>query len=103
MNENQKNDINDTTRFYAKLRQHPVYRVLAMVCVLIIAALVVCVLVTGITGSKYFMGFLVLLMVVPFMIYVFLWLARLMSNLYDEKLEKAGEEQMESSHEEHKD
>ena len=84
------NDNNQNQdKYIKKLQAKPLFRIMAGLCLLIIAALIITVIITGVTGSKYFLGCLVLLMVVPVLFYVFLWIGRLFSNLYDEKLEKA--------------
>ncbi len=74
--------------FYAKVRRNPIFRVISVLCVLLILGLIVSVFVTGITGSRYFLACLVLMIVVPCLLYVFLWIGRLLSDSYDEKLEK---------------
>ncbi|MBR4514425.1 MAG: hypothetical protein IKO61_06020 [Lachnospiraceae bacterium] len=75
--------------YIKKLQGKLVFRIMAVVCLVIIAALVVAVIITGVTGSQYFLGCLVLMMIVPVLFYLMLWIGRLLSNLYDEKLEKA--------------
>ncbi len=85
---NQPTQVTDTANFNAKVRSHPVFRVLAILCVALIVALIICTLVTGITGSKLFLPFLALTILTPMFLYVFLWIARLASNLHDAKLEK---------------
>ena len=78
--------------YIKKLQGKLIFRIMAVVCLLVIAALIVAVIVTGVTGSEYFLGFLVLLMVVPVLFYVMLWVGRLLSEAYDEKLEKAAKQ-----------
>ena len=75
--------------YIKKLQGKLIFRIMAVVCLVIIAALIVAVVVTGVTGSEYFLGCLVLLMVVPVLFYVCLWIGRIFSDAYDEKLEKA--------------
>lgn len=55
-----------------KLRQLMAWLTIALIAGLIIGA-VVC----GITGSKYFFGLLVLAMVVPIVLWVFMWFTHL--------------------------
>lgn len=62
------------------IRRNPLMRVLAWVCLLALAGLIVLVLVTGITGSRYFLPSLALLMVVPVLLYVVLWLGKVLRN-----------------------
>ncbi len=76
------------TRFYEKLRKKPILRVMAVISVVLIIAMIVAVIVTGIMGSKYFMGCIYLMMVMPVLIYAFLWIGRLLSDNYDEKYAK---------------
>ncbi|MCM1398168.1 MAG: hypothetical protein NC225_01665 [Clostridium sp.] len=53
-------------------------RVIAWICLVIIAALVIATLITGITGSKYFAGCLFLCIIVPVLMYVFLWVGKVL-------------------------
>lgn len=55
-----------------RLRQIMAWLTIALIIGLIIAA-VVC----GITGSKYFFGLLILAMVVPIVLWVFMWFTHL--------------------------
>ena len=63
------------------------FRVMAWVGLIIIAVLIIATLITGITGSKYFMGCLVLCIVVPIFMYVILWIGRVLSSVNEESLE----------------
>lgn len=55
-------------------------RVMSWLCIVIIIALVIATCVSGIMGSKYFMGFLVLMIMVPIIFYIVLWIGRLLFN-----------------------
>lgn len=57
------------------------YRVLAWICLIIIAVLIIATFITGVTGSRYFMGCLFLCIVVPIFMYVVLWIGRLLFSL----------------------
>ena len=56
-------------------------RVMAWIGITIIVGLVIATLITGITGSKYFMGCLWLCIIVPILIYVFLWIGKVLFSL----------------------
>ncbi len=56
-------------------------RIMAWIGIIVIVALVIATLVTGITGSKYFMGCLWLCIIVPILIYVFLWIGKVLFSL----------------------
>lgn len=62
------------------IRRRPVLRVMAWVGLAIIASLIVLVVVTGITGSKYFLPCLALMIIVPILIYVILWIGKVLKN-----------------------
>ena len=53
---------------------------LPVVGLVVIFALIVLVIVTGVTGSKYFMPSLALMIIVPILIYVALWLGKVLQN-----------------------
>lgn len=65
--------------YLSSLGKNKFYRVLAWLCLIIIAALIIATFVAGITGSKYFMGFLVLTLIVPFLMYIMLWIGRVLA------------------------
>lgn len=67
-------------KYLREVSKRPLFRVIAILCVLLILGLIIATLVTGITGSEYFMGFLALTIIVPVFIYVVLWIGRV---LYD--------------------
>lgn len=46
----------------------------------IIAVIVVATFITGITGSRYFAGCLFLCIIVPFFMYIFLWIGKVLYN-----------------------
>lgn len=55
-------------------------RPLALIGVILIICLLIATFITGITGSKYFYPCLFLSMIVPFLMYVMLWIAKLLFN-----------------------
>ncbi|MGN0151193.1 MAG: hypothetical protein ACI39Q_01860 [Wujia sp.] len=57
------------------------YRILAWICIIIIVGLIIATLITGITGSPYFMGCLLLCIIVPIFFYVALWLGRVFNSM----------------------
>lgn len=76
-------------QYLSALSKKKGYRIGAWICLVIIAALVVATLVTGIMGSPYFLGCLFLCIFVPIFMYVVLWLGKVLSSLHsgDEKKE----------------
>ena len=73
-------DEKKTETFELSIRRRPVLRVMAWVGLGVIFALNVLVIVTGVTGSKYFMPSLALMIIVPILIYVALWLGKVLQN-----------------------
>ena len=71
-------------KYIRKVSSKPLFRIMAWVGLAIIAVLIIATLITGITGSKYFMGCLVLCIVVPIFMYVVLWIGRVLSSVNDE-------------------
>lgn len=71
---------NKQETYEENIRKRPLMRVMAWVCLVVIAALIVLVFVTGITGSRFFLPSLALLIVVPTLLYVVLWLGRVLRN-----------------------
>lgn len=77
-------------KYLSTLSKKKGYRVLAWVCLAIIAALVIATLVTGIMGSRYFMGCLVLCIIVPIFMYVVLWMGKVLYSMHgDDNLSQA--------------
>ena len=76
-----KEQKNAQTESYEKVvGKKPQFRVMAWIGIIIIIGLIVATFITGITGSPYFMGCLVLTIVVPVLIYVILWIGRILYN-----------------------
>lgn len=73
-------DKKETESYEASIRKHPFLRLMACVALLIVIGLIVLVFVTGVTGSKYFLPSLALLMLVPVLLYVVLWLGKVLQN-----------------------
>ena len=70
----------ETESYEASIRRRPLMRVAAWICLGVLAALIVLVFVTGITGSRYFLPSLALMIVVPVLLYVVLWLGKVLRN-----------------------
>lgn len=68
-------------QFLSALSKKKGYRIGAWICLVIIAALIVATLITGIMGSPYFLGCLFLCIIVPIFMYVALWLGKVLSSL----------------------
>ncbi len=69
-----------TETYEQSIRRRPVLRVMAWIGLALIFALIVLVIVTGVTGSEYFMPSLALMIIVPILLYVVLWLGRVLQN-----------------------
>ena len=69
-----------TETYEQSIRRRPVLRVMAWVGLAVIFALILLVIVTGMTGSRYFMPSLALMIIVPILIYVALWLGKVLQN-----------------------
>lgn len=69
-----------TETYEQSIRRRPVLRVMAWIGLALIFALIVLVIVTGLTGSEYFMPSLALMIIVPILLYVVLWLGRVLQN-----------------------
>ena len=74
------NEEKKTESYEESIRRRPVLRVMAWVGIVLIIVLIGLVIVTGVTGSRYFLPSLALLMVVPILIYVVLWLGKVLQN-----------------------
>ncbi|MDD6328911.1 MAG: hypothetical protein Q4D54_10140 [Eubacteriales bacterium] len=60
-------------KYLETLAKKKIYRVISLLCVVIIFACIIATIITGITGSSYFLPCLALTIVVPFLFYVVLW------------------------------
>lgn len=56
-----------------------------MICLIIIIVIVIATFVTGIMGSRYFYGCLFMCIVVPLMMYVALWIGKVLHSIYEDK------------------
>ena len=72
-------------------------RIVAWLTVLVIAGLLIAMLVSGIMGSPYFYVFLFLTLVVPMILWVFMWFTRLV-NGESEVIPKEDMERLNQSH-----
>lgn len=72
--------MNNNDQYLKSLSKRKVNRIISWLCIVVIVALVIATCVTGIMGSQYFMGFLVLMILVPIIFYVVLWIGRLLFN-----------------------
>lgn len=70
--------MNKNDQYLKALSARRFNRIVSWLCIVILLGLIIATLVTGITGSKYFMGFLALMIVVPIIFYVVLWIGRLL-------------------------
>lgn len=68
-------------KYIKEVGKRPLLRVMAWVGLIIIFALIILTLITGITGSDYFWGCLALTIIVSVFIYVALWIGRVLYNV----------------------
>ena len=61
-----------------QLSARPVLRVFAWIGLIIIIAMVILTFIAGVTGSEYFLGCLVLSILVSILVYVMLWIGKLL-------------------------
>ncbi|MGN0368185.1 MAG: hypothetical protein ACI4EK_05325 [Wujia sp.] len=59
------------------VRKLPVARVMAWIGIIIIIGLIIATMITGITGSKYFLPCLALMIVMPILIYIIVWFGKI--------------------------
>ena len=67
-------------KYIKRVSGNKMFRIMAIIALVIIIGLVIATFITGITGSKYFMGFLILSIIVPAFVYVVLWIGKVFFN-----------------------
>lgn len=86
-------------QYLSALSKNKMYRVMSWICIFVIVGLIVATVVTGIMGSPYFMGCLLLMILVPLLFYVVLWIGRLLfkygGNTIEEDFTETSEEDVE--------
>lgn len=87
--------MKNNDQYLQSLSKRKFNRVMSWLCIVVIIALVVATCVTGIMGSPYFMGFLVLMIMVPIIFYIILWVGRLMFNYGGREIEFVEQESSE--------
>ncbi|MBR1816657.1 MAG: hypothetical protein IJ763_08150 [Lachnospiraceae bacterium] len=65
--------------YLSGLSKKPLARIVAWICLIIITVLITATLVTGVMGSRLFLPFLALTIVVPFLMYIALWMGKVLS------------------------
>lgn len=70
--------MKDQQEYLSEVAKKPMSKVLSWICLAILAVLIIATLVTGISGSPYFLGCLVMLILVPIFMYAVLWFGKLM-------------------------
>lgn len=63
-------------------------RVFAWIGVILLVIIVIATAITGIMGSKYFWGCLFMCMVVPFLMYVFMWMGKVLNSVHSDSDKK---------------
>lgn len=74
------NTNNEDMDYLASLRKRRGSRIVAWICLVIIAAVIIATIITGVTGSRYFAGCLFLCIIIPILMYVFLWVGKVLFN-----------------------
>ncbi len=77
---NKEIDIMSEDKYIKRVSGNKLFRIMAIIALVIIVGLVIATFISGITGSKYFMGFLILSIIVPGFIYVVLWIGKVFFN-----------------------
>lgn len=77
------NDKDSELEYLSALRRKKGSRIIAWICIIIIMVLIVATFIAGITGSKYFAGCLFLCIIVPLLMYVFVWVGKLLFKIKD--------------------
>lgn len=72
-------------------------KIMAIVLVVVLVALYVATFIMGVTGSEYFMGMLVLCIIVPILCYAILMVNRLLRQK-GEELRREVEQELENAH-----
>jgi len=67
-------------KYIKRVSGNKMFRIMAIIALVIIIGLVIATFITGITGSKYFMGFMILSIIVPAFVYVVLWIGKVFFN-----------------------
>lgn len=67
-------------KYIKRVSSNKMFRIMAIIALVIIIGLVIATFITGITGSKYFMGFMILSIIVPAFVYVVLWIGKVFFN-----------------------
>ncbi len=74
------NTNNEDMDYLASLRKRRGSRIVAWICLAIIAVVIIATIITGVTGSRYFAGCLFLCIIIPILMYVFLWVGKVLFN-----------------------
>ena len=69
----------ENIEYLSMLSKRKLSRIIAWICLIIIAGLIIATFVTGIMGSKLFMPFLALTIAVPFLMYIALWFGKILN------------------------
>ena len=67
-------------------------RITAWLTIAVIIGLIIGTIICAVTGSRYFFGMLFLMIVVPVVLWVFMWFSRLVSGVDDADVQKDGAE-----------
>ncbi len=59
-------------------------RITAWITIVVIIGLIICTVISAVIGSKYFFGFLALSLIVPVVLWVFMWFTKLVNKKEDE-------------------
>ncbi len=76
-------------KYIKRISSNKLFRFMAWVALVIIVGLVIATIITGLTGSKYFLGFLILSIIAPVFVYAVLTIGRVLFNAtHDSEPEK---------------
>ncbi len=70
----------ENIEYLSMLSKRKFSRIIAWICLIIIAALIIATFITGIMGSKLFMPFLALTITVPLLMYIALWFGKILNS-----------------------
>ncbi|MBQ9609779.1 MAG: hypothetical protein IJV15_10110 [Lachnospiraceae bacterium] len=71
--------MKENDKYLSGLSKKPLARIIAWICLIIIISLIIATFVTGIMGSGLFLPFLALTIVIPFFMYIALWLGKVLN------------------------
>ena len=71
-------------KYLTGLSHKKLFRVMAWICIVIILVLFIATVITGILGSKFFLPCLALMIIIPFFMYIAIWIGRVLYGMNPE-------------------